>query len=75
MKGILIMSNYLVEYMRIHLISIEQDIESLAEQMELLDMESKDYKDLEYEYNYLQGQSIITRHYLAVSVSDDRMKA
>lgn len=66
--------DYLVEYMRIHLISIEQDIESLAEQMELLDMESKDYKELEYEYNYLQGQSIITRHYLAVSVSDDRMK-
>ena len=65
--------DYLVEYMRIHLISIEQDIEGLSEQMELLDMESKDYKELEYEYNYLQGQSIITRHYL--SVADDRMKS
>ena len=59
--------DYLVEYMRIHLISIAQDIEGLAEQMELLDMESKDYKELEYEYNYLQGQSIITRHYLSVA--------
>lgn len=67
------MSDYLVEYMRIHLISIEQDIEGLAEQMELLDMESKDYKELEYEYNYLSGQAIITRHYL--SVADDRMKS
>jgi hypothetical protein len=57
---------YLIEYMRIHLISIEQDIEGLSEQMELLDMESKDYKELEFEYNYLSGQSIITRHYLSV---------
>ena len=65
--------NYLIEYMKIHLISIEQDIEGLAEQMELLDMESKDYKELEFEYNYLSGQSIITRHYL--SVADDRMKS
>jgi len=59
--------------MRIHLISIEQDIEGLAAQMELLDMESKDYKELDFEYNYLQGQSIITRHYL--SVADDRINS
>ena len=65
--------NYLIEYMRIHLISIEQDIEGLAAQMELLDMESKDWDELDFEYNYLQGQSIITRHYL--SVADDRMKS
>ena len=66
-------SDYLIEYMKIHLISIEQDIEGLAEQMELLDMESKDWDELDFEYNYLQGQSIITRHYL--SVADDRMKS
>ena len=65
--------DYLVEYMKIHLISIEQDIEGLAEQMELLDENSKDYKELDFEYNYLQGQAIITRHYL--SVAHDRMKA
>ena len=64
---------YLTEYMRIHLISIEQDIEGLAGQMELLDENSKDYKELEFEYNYLQGQSIITRHYL--SVADDRIQS
>ena len=64
---------YLTEYMRIHLISIEQDIEGLAAQMELLDMNSKDWDELDFEYNYLQGQSIITRHYL--SVADDRMKS
>ena len=65
--------DYLIEYMRIHLISIEQDIEGLAAQMELLDMNSKDWDEFDFEYNYLQGQSIITRHYL--SVADDRMKS
>ena len=65
--------DYLVEYMKIHLISIEQDIEGLSEQMELLDENSKDYKELEYEYNYLSGQAIVTRHFL--SVADDRMKS
>lgn len=58
---------YLVEYMKIHLISIEQDIEGLVSQMDMLDPESKDYKELDFEYNYLQGQSIITRHYLSVA--------
>ena len=64
---------YLVEYMKIHLISIEQDLENIAQEMEELDMESKQYKELEYEYNYLSGQSIVTRHFL--SVADDRMKS
>jgi hypothetical protein len=67
------MSDYLVEYMNIHLISIEQDIEGLVSQMDMLDPESKDFKELDFEYNYLQGQAIITRHYL--SVANDRMKA
>lgn len=57
--------NTLLEYMKIHLISIEQDLEGLTEQMEAMpDMESDDYKDLEYEYNYLQGQSTVTRHFI-----------
>jgi hypothetical protein len=59
--------------MNIHLISIEQDIEGLVSQMDMLDPESKDFKELDFEYNYLQGQAIITRHYL--SVANDRMKA
>ena len=64
---------YLIEYMKIHLISIEQDIENIAQEMEELDPESKACKELDYEYNYLQGQAIVTRHYL--SVADDRMKS
>lgn len=64
---------YLVEYMKIHLISIEQDIEDISNQMEALDMNSKEYAELDFEYNYLQGQSIVTRHFL--SVAHDRMSS
>jgi hypothetical protein len=41
--------------------------------MEELDPESKACKELDYEYNYLSGQSIVTRHYL--SVANDRMSS
>lgn len=68
-----IKTDYLIEYMRIHLISIEQDLENIAQEMEELDPESKACKELDYEYNYLSGQSIVTRHYL--SVANDRMSS
>lgn len=64
---------YLVEYMKIHLISIEQDIEDISNQMEALDPNSKDYIELDFEYNYLSGQAIATRHFL--SVAHDRMSS
>jgi len=65
--------NYLIEYMRIHLISIEQDLEDISNQMESLDPASKDYNELDFEYNHLSGQRMVTAHYL--SVADDRMKS
>jgi hypothetical protein len=60
------MSNYLLEYMRIHLVSIEQDQAAVSEQMEALDPESKDFKELDFEYNWLAGQIIATRHFIQV---------
>jgi hypothetical protein len=60
------MSDYLIEYMKAHLISIEQDQEGIATEMELLDPESKDYKELDFEYNWLAGQIIATRHFIKV---------
>ena len=65
------MSDYLLEYMKIHLISIEQDIEGLSEQMELLDENSKDYIELEFEYNHLSGQALITRHFIKIGEEHD----
>ena len=67
------MSNQLVEYMKIHLISIEQDQEDVSNEMEKLDPASKDYNELDYEYNWLAGQIIATRHFL--SVADDMMSS
>jgi hypothetical protein len=52
--------------MRAHLISIEQDQAEIAEQMESLDMNSKDYQELDFEYNWLGGQIIATRHFIEV---------
>lgn len=60
------MSDYLLEYMKIHLVSIEQDQAGVAEEMEKLDENSKDYQDLEFEYNWLAGQIIATRHFIQI---------
>jgi hypothetical protein len=60
------MSNYLLEYMKIHLISLEQDLENIAQEMELLDPESKACKELDYEYNHMSGQILSTRHFIQV---------
>ena len=46
----------LTEYIKIHLISLTQDIEGVAIKMDLLDMNSKDYQTLDFEYNFLSGQ-------------------
>jgi len=59
--------NQLIEYMKIHIISLEQDLENIAQEMENLDPESKACKELDYEYNYISGQSIATRHLLSVA--------
>jgi hypothetical protein len=59
-------SNYIIEYMKAHLISIEQDQEGIASQMELLDPASKEYNELDFEYNWLAGQIIATRHFIQI---------
>ena len=56
----------LVEYIKLHVISLEQDIENIYEEMEVLDPASKDYNDLDFEYNHCSGQLIATRHLLSV---------
>jgi hypothetical protein len=60
------MMTFLIEYMKAHLISIEQDQEGIASQMELLDENSKDYQELDFEYNWLGGQIIATRHFIQI---------
>ena len=59
-------NNYLLEYMRIHLISLEQDQTDVYEQMDKLDENSKDYRELDFEFNWLGGQIIATRHFIQI---------
>jgi len=60
--------NKLVEYMKIHLISLEQDSEALQAEMDLFEeMESNEYQALEIEDISINGQIIATRHFLSVA--------
>jgi hypothetical protein len=57
----------LIEYMKLHLISLEQDQETLSNKMEELDPNSKDYDYLDIEYNWNNGQITATAHLLSVA--------
>ena len=59
-KGILIMSNQFKEYMKLHLISLEQDKESIS-------------PNDEHSRCVVAGQIIATKHLL--SVADDMMSS
>ena len=68
-KGILIMtkSSKFIEYMKIHLISLEQDQEDVEKQMQDIDMDSQEFKELDSEFVWFGGQIIATRHLLSVA--------
>ena len=55
------------EYAGIHLISLEQDLEKLSNQMDALDPASKDFNELDFEYNIISGQITATNHLLSVA--------
>jgi hypothetical protein len=57
----------LIEYMKIHLISLSQDQDKLTKTMTNLDENSKQYKDLDFEYNWLSGQLVGIHHILEVA--------
>ena len=59
-----------LEYMKLHLISLEQDSERIQEEMSQFEynMDSKDYQSLEIEDISLNGQIIATRHLLSVAL-------
>jgi len=60
------MSNQLIEYMKIHQISLQQDLEELSNKMDALDPNSKDFNYLDIEYNWVSGQLTATHHLLSV---------
>ena len=60
-------SSHFLEYMKLHLISLEQDQESISTKMEEMDPNCKDYDYLDIEYNWLNGQIAATQHLLSVA--------
>ena len=63
------------EYIRIHLISLQQDSEELQKQMGFYDdLDSDEYKDLELEDVSTTGQMLACYHFLSVieGWSDER---
>ncbi len=56
----------LKEYIKLHLISLEQDLEELSIHMEKLDPAEKEFEDCDFQYNNISGQTIATRHLMSV---------
>ena len=46
----------LIEFIKITIISCEQDLESISDEIKSLDLSWQDAKDLEIEHNYISGQ-------------------
>lgn len=60
--------NEFIEYMKIHLISLEQDSEKvIAEMNSIDDMNSDEYKSLEIEDISLNGQMIATSYLIRIA--------
>ena len=61
------MLDQIIEYIKIHLISLEQDQEALSNKMDSIDPNCKEFADLDFEYNWVSGQITATRHLLSVA--------
>ena len=60
-------SSHFLEYMKLHLISLEQDSEKLGDQLDSVDRSSDDFDVLNIEDISVNGQIIATRHLLSVA--------
>ena len=57
----------LKEYIKLHIMSLNQDLENLSNQMDSLDPASKDFAELDIEYNWTSGQVSAADHLLSVA--------
>jgi len=54
----------LVTYLQLHVQSLNEDLSQLSKRMDSLDPASKDFEELDVEYNYTSGQATATGHIL-----------
>lgn len=60
--------NSIIEYMKLHIISLEQDAERIRNEMDSIeDLNSDEYNNLDIEDIYTNGQIVATRHILEVA--------
>jgi hypothetical protein len=52
----------LIKYLELHVMSLNQDLEELSKRMDSLDPASKDFAELDIEYNFTSGQVSATMH-------------
>ena len=61
-------SNSLINYIDLHIISLEQDAENIRKAMdEIEDLESDEYTNLDVEDIYVNGQIAASRHILKMA--------
>jgi hypothetical protein len=53
-----------ITYLELHAMSLNQDLEELSKRMDELDPASKDFAELDIEYNFTSGQVSATLHIL-----------
>ncbi len=55
----------LIEFIKITIISLEQDLDGIAEEMSSLDPASKDFAELDIEHTHISGQIMGMRYILS----------
>jgi hypothetical protein len=69
------MLDYIKNYLQLHMQSLNQDLEKLSEQMDALDPASKDFVELDIEYNFISGQASGISHIIAVIMEKEEENA
>jgi len=69
------MLDYIKNYLQLHMQSLNQDLEKLSEQMDALDPASKDFAELDIEYNFISGQASGISHIIAVIMEKEEENA
>lgn len=62
---------HLIEFIKITIISLEQDLEGLVEEMDKLDPSSKDYAALDIEHTFISGQKVGMSYILRQALGEE----
>ena len=69
------MIEYLKNYLQLHMQYLNQDLEQLSNKMDELDPASKDFAELDIEYNFISGQATGISHIIAVIMEKEEENA